>query len=180
MGMWGRKEPEEPTKPAEPVKREAATTKPEPAVPAAPSKGAVVNPQRAVIGPSISVKGELIGDEDLVVEGKVEGVVRLKQHHLVIGTSAEIDATLEAKSIRIEGQVRGDVVATERVELAAGSALTGDITAPRMVIADGARFKGSVDMGGGDAGRTTQPNASQKTASSSKPAEQDKKPVGVS
>ena len=101
---------------------------------------------KAVIGPSIQVKGELIGDEDLVIEGKVEGVVRLKDHHLVVGKSAQIDATLEAKSIRIEGTVRGDVIAKERVELANDSALTGDIVAPRMMIADGARFKGSVDM----------------------------------
>ncbi len=132
---------------------------------------------KAVIGPSIQVKGELIGDEDLVIEGKVEGVVRLKQHHLVIGKSAEIDATLEAKSIRIEGTVRGDVVASERVELAGGSTLLGDITAPRMMIADGARFKGSVDMDRSTASPT--PSTTSPAAGRSQPERKGSHPGGA-
>jgi cytoskeletal protein CcmA (bactofilin family) len=112
-------------------------------------------PQRkAVIGPSIQVKGELVGNEDLVIEGKVEGVVRLRDNHLTVGKSAEVKATLEAKAIRIEGTVNGDVLATDRIELAAGSTLVGDIVAPRIIISDGARFKGSVDM---DHSRNPQP-----------------------
>lgn len=100
----------------------------------------------ATIGPSIHVKGELMGNEDLVIEGRIEGIVRLRDHHLTIGKSATILATVEAKSIRVEGNVQGDVQASERVELAAGSSVVGDVTAPRVSIADGARFKGSVDM----------------------------------
>ncbi len=100
----------------------------------------------ATIGPSIHVKGELMGNEDLVIEGRIEGIVRLRDHHLTVGKSATILATLEAKSIRVEGNVQGDVQASERVELAAGSSVVGDVTAPRVSIADGARFKGSVDM----------------------------------
>ena len=73
-------------------------------------------------------------------------IVRLRDHHLTIGKSATILATVEAKSIRVEGNVQGDVQASERVELAAGSSVVGDVTAPRVSIADGARFKGSVDM----------------------------------
>ena len=184
MGIWGRKDQEEP-KP-QPQTREAVT-RPEPtAAPtkAAPAKGAVVETSKAVIGPSIQVKGELIGDEDLVIEGKVEGVVRLKDHHLVVGKTAQIDATLEAKSIRIEGTVRGDVLAKERVELANDSTLTGEILAtgrlegniksPKIVIAEGAHFKGSVDMdrgsskpAGGEAVKkpgTTTPGAPAKPA----------------
>jgi cytoskeletal protein CcmA (bactofilin family) len=109
----------------------------------------------ATIGPSIHVKGELMGNEDLVIEGRVEGIVRLRDHHLTVGKSATILATLEAKSIRVEGNVQGDVQASERVELATGSSVVGDVTAPRVSIADGARFKGSVDMdkGGGRAPR---------------------------
>jgi cytoskeletal protein CcmA (bactofilin family) len=100
----------------------------------------------ATIGPSIHVKGELMGNEDLVIEGRIEGIVRLRDHHLTVGKSATILATVEAKSIRVEGNVQGDVQASERVELAAGSSVVGDVTAPRVSIADGARFKGSVDM----------------------------------
>jgi cytoskeletal protein CcmA (bactofilin family) len=102
--------------------------------------------RKAHIGPSIQVKGELIGSEDLVIEGKVEGVIRLREHHLTIGNQADIKATVEAKAIRIEGKVTGDVLAGEKVELASGSALLGDIVSPRITISDGARFKGSVDM----------------------------------
>jgi cytoskeletal protein CcmA (bactofilin family) len=164
MGMWGRKDEEDP-KPVSSVRDTAQ--RPEPAKSPAPQKGAVVEKQRAVIGPSIQVKGELIGDEDLVIEGRVEGVVRLQDQHLIIGKSAQIDATLEAKSIRIEGNVNGDVMANERVELAAGSTLTGDIVSPRMMIADGARFKGSVDMDKAKPGASSaQPAQSAKSAAS--------------
>ena len=176
MGIWGRKDQEEP-KP-QPQTREAVS-RPEPTVApkkAAPAKGAVVETSKAVIGPSIQVKGELIGDEDLVIEGKVEGVVRLKDHHLVVGKSAQIDATLEAKSIRIEGTVRGDVLATERVELANDSTLTGDIVAPRMMIADGARFKGSVDM---DRGSSKSAGDAVKKPGATTPGS-PAKPAGVS
>ena len=105
-----------------------------------------IQQRKAILGPSIHVKGEVIGNEDLVVEGRVEGTVRLREHHLTVGKSAEVQATLEAKSIRVEGTVHGDIQAGERVELATGSTVVGDITAPRIVISDGARFKGSVDM----------------------------------
>ncbi|RMF74321.1 MAG: polymer-forming cytoskeletal protein [Acidobacteria bacterium] len=173
MGMWGRRDQEEP-KPQPPTGQGPQVSQPAPRT--APARGAVVD-SKAIIGPSIQVKGELIGDEDLTIEGKVEGVIRLKQHHLVIGKTAEIDATLEAKSIRIEGTVRGDVIASERVELAGGSTLLGDITAPRMMIADGARFKGSVDMDRGTpssaapaASRPQQDRKSAQAGGAGKPA----------
>ncbi|MDQ7006892.1 MAG: polymer-forming cytoskeletal protein [Acidobacteriota bacterium] len=122
---------------------------------------------KAIIGPSIQIKGELIGKEDLVIEGHVEGVVRLLDHHLTIGSKAKIEATLEAKAIRIEGSVIGDVVAGERVELMAGSSVKGDIASPRISIADGARFKGSVDM---DRSKSPQASAKDKTAAAPKSA----------
>jgi len=159
MALWGRKEPEadKPPPPAatnEPAARPATPA----AVPAAPAPTPAATPagsprggthmegRSATIGPSIHVKGELMGNEDLVIEGRVEGIVRLRDHHLTVGKSATILATLEAKSIRVEGNVQGDVQASERVELATGSSVVGDVTAPRVSIADGARFKGSVDM----------------------------------
>ncbi len=166
MSIWGRKEPEEEQSPVIMTGEsgsEARTAAERPA-----TKGAAMETRKAIIGPSIQVKGELIGKEDLVIEGKVEGVVRLRDHHLVIGKTAVIEATLEAKSIRIEGTVRGDVVAGERVELASGSTLTGDIVAPRISIADGARFKGSVDMDRSGAGKAEQ-SAKKKGAVSTLP-----------
>ncbi|MDH3284401.1 MAG: polymer-forming cytoskeletal protein [Acidobacteriota bacterium] len=143
-----------------------------------------MDPRKAHIGPSIQIKGELIGNEDLVIEGKVEGVVRLKDHHLTIGNQASIRATLEAKAIRVEGKVLGDVVANEKVELASGSTLLGDIVSPRIVISDGARFKGSVDMENKSApaaakSATAAPVAA-KTAAPAAQANVVRKPAGVS
>lgn len=150
MAMWGRKEPE-PPRPATAPARELAVSPQPTAAQAAPERGTAMSTmgletRKAIIGPSIHIKGELIGNEDLVIEGRVEGVVRLRDHHLTIGKSAHIQATVEAKSIRIEGTVNGDVIAGERLEVANGGTLNGDIISPRIAIADGARFKGNVDM----------------------------------
>lgn len=146
MGMWGRKDQEENRPQAAPAPA-PATPNPQPAASAAPPRKALpMDSTKAIIGPSIQIKGELIGKEDLVIEGKVEGVIRLIEHHLTIGSKAKIQATLEAKAIRVEGEVTGDVIAGERVELLAGSTVKGDIVSPRISIADGAKFKGSVDM----------------------------------
>lgn len=153
MGMWGRKDQDE-DRPAgssttpsqsEPSGGRTASTAP-PAQQQQPRPQGGAQSQRAIIGPSIQVKGELIGREDLVVEGYVEGVIRLKEHHLTVGETADVHATLEARTIRVEGKVDGDIVSGERVELASGSTVLGDIKSPRISIADGARFKGSVDM----------------------------------
>lgn len=164
MAMWGRKEPEDQKVPPAPGPTQTQQSAPHPtpsrpvestpvAAPAAAAPARGVQPmeqqqpqRKAVLGPSIHVKGELIGNEDLILEGKIEGVVRLRDNHLTVGKSADVKATLEAKAIRIEGTVNGDVLATDRIELASGSTLVGDIVAPRIIISDGARFKGSVDM----------------------------------
>ena len=184
MGMWGRKDHED--------ERPATGTTPSSAQPAPAARSATPatgeqrsaapgQSRRAIIGPSIQVKGELIGREDLVIEGYVEGVVRLKDHQLTIGETADVHATLEAKALRVEGKVDGDIVATERVELASGSTVLGDIKSPRISIADGARFKGSVDMeqpapAGGSASPKAPATPASKPASDSgnKPAAPEK------
>ncbi len=102
--------------------------------------------QTAIIGQSIYIKGELTGNEDLTIEGKVEGKIELKDHHLIIGPGGNIKADLNAKTITIIGEVLGNVNAEEKVEIKETGKLRGDITAPRIAIADGAFFKGSVDM----------------------------------
>ncbi len=184
MAMWGRKDQDDnrtttTESPASPSPKAAAA-------PAAP-RGASMESGKAKVGPSIQIKGELIGNEDLVIEGKVEGVVRLRDHHLTIGNKADIRATVEAKSIKVEGKVTGDVVAGEKVELAAGSTLLGDIVSPRITISDGARFKGSVDMDSGSAKSAAAHSASSASAAKGgqqhpgiKIAKPDPKPAGVS
>jgi cytoskeletal protein CcmA (bactofilin family) len=102
----------------------------------------------ANIGKSLQIKGELTGNEDLTVEGQVDGKIFLKDHKLTIGPNGRVKADLQAKSVIVSGKLDGNVTADDRVEITATGSMTGDVTAPRVVLADGARFKGSVDMEG--------------------------------
>jgi len=98
------------------------------------------------IGQSIQIKGELTGNEDLTIEGKVDGKISLKDHNLTIGANGRINAEIHAKTVLIIGEVVGNVTVDDKVEVAATGSMRGDIVAPRVVLADGARFKGSIDM----------------------------------
>lgn len=98
------------------------------------------------IGQSISIKGELTGNEDLTIEGKVDGKVVLKDHNLTVGANGRITAEIHAKTVLVLGEVVGNVTADDKVEVAATGSMRGDILAPRVVLADGARFKGAIDM----------------------------------
>jgi cytoskeletal protein CcmA (bactofilin family) len=106
-----------------------------------PGTGRLVN-----IGQTIFIKGELTGTEDLTIEGRVEGKIELKDHNLTIGPNGKIKADVYAKSIVITGEILGNAYASEKVEITNSGVLKGDICSPRIVIADGAQFKGSVDM----------------------------------
>ena len=108
-----------------------------------------VNSKSVFIGQSIFIKGELTGNEDMTIDGKVEGNIQLKDHNVAIGSSGTIQAEIFAKNITIMGTVEGDVHAESLVEIKKTGKLTGDIVAPRVVIEDGARFRGSIDMGTG-------------------------------
>ena len=105
--------------------------------------------QTAIIGQSIFIKGELTGNEDITIDGRIEGKISLKDHHLTIGPGGKIKADLNAKTITIFGDVLGNVCAKEKVELKETGKLRGNIQAPRISVADGAFFKGSVDMESG-------------------------------
>ncbi len=98
------------------------------------------------IGKSVVIKGELNGSEDLMIEGQVEGKIELRQNVLTIGPNGRIKAQLAAKAIVIEGQVTGDITASERVDIRDHGSVDGDLVSPRVAIADGAHFRGSVDM----------------------------------
>jgi cytoskeletal protein CcmA (bactofilin family) len=102
--------------------------------------------QTAIIGRSIQIKGELTGNEDLTIDGIVEGKIELKENNLTIGSNGNIKADINAKAVTITGEVHGNVTAEEKVEVRETGKLHGDIVAPRVVIADGAFFKGSVEM----------------------------------
>lgn len=100
------------------------------------------------IGQSVEIKGTLTGNEDLTIEGMVDGKILVKDHSLTIGANGRITAEVHAKTVVIVGQIIGNITADDKVEIAPSGSVQGDIRAPRVAIADGAKFKGTIDMGG--------------------------------
>jgi cytoskeletal protein CcmA (bactofilin family) len=98
------------------------------------------------IGKSVVIKGELNGSEDLTIEGHVEGTIQLRDHVLTIGPNGKIKAQVFAKAVIVLGEVHGNVTASEKVDIRDNGSVEGDIVSPRIAIAEGAHFKGSVDM----------------------------------
>ncbi len=98
------------------------------------------------IGKSVVIKGELNGSEDLTIEGHVEGTIQLRDHVLTIGPNGRIKAQVFAKSVVVLGEVTGNVTATDKVDIRDNGSVDGDIISPRVAIAEGAHFRGSVDM----------------------------------
>jgi len=154
-----------------------------PAAPVAPIQAAnsLVTPQpesrrneRDVvnIGKSVVIKGELNGSEDLTVEGQVEGKIELKEHVLTIGPNGKIKAQVFAKAVIVLGEVHGNVTASEKVDIRDGGSVDGDIVSPRVAIAEGAHFRGSVDMQRKGQAAAQAPAAKPAAAASQQPAAQ--------
>ena len=152
--MWKRDEAvKPPTAPAgsSPAPTPAVGTPPA-AEPARTAPIAHSEPQRGMekttvnIGKSVVIKGELSGSEDLTIEGQVDGKIELRQNVLTIGPNGKIKAQVFAKSVVILGEVTGNVTATEKVDIRDNGSVDGDIAAPRVAIAEGAHFRGSIDM----------------------------------
>jgi cytoskeletal protein CcmA (bactofilin family) len=145
--MWKRDEAVKPT----PGQTSAPAT---PAVVASPQTSAVPaqpEPRRIErdvvnIGKSVVIKGELNGSEDLTIEGQVEGKIELKDHVLTIGPNGRIKAQVFAKAVIVLGEMNGNVTASEKVDIRDNGSVDGDIVSPRVAIADGAHFRGTVDM----------------------------------
>ncbi len=100
----------------------------------------------ANIGKSISIKGNVTGDEDTVIEGRVDGHVELKNHHLTVGPNGEVKGEISAKQCTIVGTVKGNVTALERIEVADTGRVEGDLSSPRLLIQEGAQVNGSISM----------------------------------
>src|SRR5437879_9799658 len=98
------------------------------------------------IGKSVVIKGELNGSEDLTIEGHVEGTIQLRDHVLTIGPNGKIKAQVFAKAVIVLGEVTGNVTASDKVDIRDNGSVDGDIVSPRVAIAEGAHFRGSVDM----------------------------------
>lgn len=100
----------------------------------------------AVIGPKIRFKGELEGEEDLLIQGSIDGTISLSGQNLIIGKQGKLRANSKAKTINVEGKVIGDLEGEERISIRSSSQIQGNIKAERIVLEDGAKFKGSIDM----------------------------------
>ncbi len=153
--MWSkRKEDELPQRPApaippatavEPQRKETTmsspsrTFEPEPLTPSR-SGGS------AALGKNVTVKGQIFAREDLTIDGEVEGTVECHEHRLTIGPNARVQAGLKAREIIIQGSIQGNVDATDKIDIKKEAKLVGDIKTSRIVIEDGAYFKGSIDI----------------------------------
>jgi cytoskeletal protein CcmA (bactofilin family) len=134
MGKWNRQSDEEASS------SDVETARPSASRTNSPSQGP------AMIGPSIRIKGDLSGEENLIIEGQVEGTIHLDKNDLTIGSSGRVKANIQAKGVIVEGQVEGDIIGKEKVIIRRTGNMRGNIVAPRVTLEDGAMFKGSIEM----------------------------------
>lgn len=151
---WKRTEPESPESPSYAPRPQS------PSAPAAPR-------ERAVIGASISIQGDLSGEEDLTVHGRVQGTVDVKGNSVTIGETGRVKADVYAQTIFVEGEVEGNLYGGDQIVLRSSGNVRGNLTAPRVALDDGAQFKGSIDME-----PKRQPASPRSSASSSSRAEE--------
>lgn len=120
---------------------------PRPQKAAAPSPSPAPRPrsQPATIGPSISIKGDISGDEDLLIEGRVEGAIQLRKNDVTVGTSGRVVADIHGKRICVDGEVTGDLMGDE-VLIRKSGRVEGNAKAPRVMLENGCHFRGSIDM----------------------------------
>jgi cytoskeletal protein CcmA (bactofilin family) len=138
MSMFDKRKDPEPQ--PEPQNSGSATPDNRPRMPEPGPRGV------AMIGKTISIKGDISGEENLVVEGRVDGTIHLKNNDLTIGQSGQVHANLIANTVRIDGEVKGDITGVEKVVITKTGRVQGNIVGPRVTLEDGAKFKGSIDM----------------------------------
>src|ERR1051326_6452465 len=159
MSMWNKRKEDEPTKPAAPtITPKPAPPEPTPvpvkkeATPSTMSSTPFRSPDldasrgAATIGKAVKVNGQIISQEDLYVDGDVEGTVELIQHKLTIGPNGKVHAAIKAREVVALGNIQGNVEASDRIEIRKDARLVGDIKTARIIIEDGAYFKGSIDI----------------------------------
>jgi cytoskeletal protein CcmA (bactofilin family) len=144
----------------------------------------------AVIGPSIQIKGDLSGEEDLVIQGKVNGTIQLREKSLTVGSQGQVNANVLAHSIIVEGEVKGDLYGSERVSIRKTGNVQGNIVSPKVSLEEGCRFKGSIDMDQEminkafekktSTSSTTQPESSSSKSKSAQAVKLDKNTKSIS
>jgi cytoskeletal protein CcmA (bactofilin family) len=147
---------------------------PRPETGSRPDAGRMANAGReaAVIGPSIHIDGDVRGEEDLLIEGEVNGTVQLKNNSLTIGPQGKVRADVYAHSIYVDGLCEGDLYGSERVHIRKSAQVHGNVTSPRVSLEDGAKFKGSIEMDpqAAQSANTARGNVPKGAAPASKPA----------
>lgn len=144
------------------IKQEAQSVEPAQEKISVPSSTPASSGRSALIGPGIHVNGDISGDENLVIEGKVDGKILLENNQVEIGQTGCVNADVTAKVIKIAGEVRGDITGTEKVIISRSGNVHGNIVAPRMTLEDGAIFKGSIDMDPSDSAKTKLSSSAKK------------------
>ncbi len=152
--MWGKKEntppPATPPRTAPPLESPVSEVKPVSTTPMPKSSepaGAVpARAGQAHIGKSVIIKGEISSSEDLYVDGEVRGAIELRDHSLTVGPNGKVDANVSAREIIVLGSLNGNVQATDKIEIRKTGSLLGDLSTARIMIEDGAYFKGSIDI----------------------------------
>lgn len=135
--VWKRNEPDIPANPSS-----APASPTLPSRPQSTGRGG----ERAVIGSSITVQGDIKGQEDFTILGQVKGTVDVKEHTVTVGQSGKVKADVHAKLIVVEGRVQGNLFGSDQIVLRSTADVQGNLTAPRVALEDGAQFKGAIDM----------------------------------
>jgi len=158
MGLWKRRDETGESPGEEPIRTVSPTGL---ATPAPIPRSQAVGGDMANIGKSISIKGDVEGGEDTVVEGRVEGRVTLRSHHLTIGANGDVQGEVSAKQVTVIGRVVGNVVASERIEVRESGRIEGDLSSPRLMVAEGAIINGTIAMKelAGSTGAPSRPQA---------------------
>src|SRR5579871_1302628 len=149
--MWKpTNQPTTPGRPAEPerptMSTPSAPAMSEPTVSPRPAAGTTTTADQATIGKSLVIKGEVTGSESLYIDGRVEGSISLAGNRVTIGRNGVVAANINAREIVVLGKVRGNLTASDRVDIRSDGSLTGDVVAARISIEDGAFFKGGIDI----------------------------------
>jgi len=158
-------EPERPTPPAPSTPSMAAASEPAPT----PRPVTTTTADQATIGKSLVIKGEVTGSESLYIDGRVEGSINLSGNRVTVGRNGVVAANINAREIVVLGKVRGNLTASDRVDIRSDGSLTGDVIAARISIEDGAYFKGGIDIRKGGQSQA-KANGEDKSASMAEPA----------
>ena len=162
--------PKPTTEPEKSVMSTTPTLPSEPTPVAAPRNAVLNNQEQATIGKSLVIKGEVTGSESLYIDGRVEGAINLPGNRVTVGRNGQVQANINAKEVVVLGKVKGNVTASDRVDIRSDGSLTGDVVAARISIEDGAFFKGGIDIRKGGQPTQQKANGEEKSVGAPEPA----------